>query len=158
MENCNEIFLEEIVRVELIPTASCSMPIPFNVGELTTMTGCQIGTSSMTLDVKEGTTGQIQPSPSLKTSEKPQGAGYLRQHDLQVPIQYGYNEVRAAKGTLAGVDFHVVLRTAAGNEYLLYALPNTSTISVDDQMGAESKQTVKVSLQSLSNIIKITRR
>ena len=157
MENCNEIFLEEIVHIELVPTSGCSMPVPFNIAEISQMNNCSIGSPTMTFDVNEGSTGMM-TTPTLKTQEKAQAAGHIRNHTLQIPIQYGYDSIRAAKGSLAGVDFHAILRTVAGTEFLIYALPNTSVVSVDDQLGSESKQTVNVSIQSLSNMIRITRR
>lgn len=158
MENCNEIFLNDVTHVELVPTSRCTMPVPFNVSELTEMINCSIGEPEMVIDVNDGYTGQMKGAPTLKTQEKAQSAGYLRNHDLQIPIQYGYDDIRAAKGALAGIDFHAILRTIAGTEFLLYALPNTSTVSVEDQFGSEAKQTVKVSISSMSNMIKIIRR
>lgn len=160
MENCSEIFLSEVTHIELVKASACSLPVPFNVPEIVTMNSCVIGTPLMTLDVNDsasGITAQMN-APTLKTQGKTQASGYLRNHDLQIPVQYGYEEVREAKGLLAGVDFYAVLRTVAGTEFLLYALPNTSSVSVEDQFGGEQKQTVKVSMQSLSNMIRITRR
>ena len=159
MENCNEIFLNEVTHVEIVRAADCSLPIPFNIGELTEMNGCEIGAAVMTIDVTDGTgDGTILSAPVLKTTEKPQAAGYLRQHDLQIPVGYGYEEIRRKKGLLAGIDFHAILRTQAGTEFLLYALPNTSAVSVEDQLGTEQKQTVKVSMMSMSNMVRIARR
>lgn len=159
MENCKEIILNEIVHIELIPTSLCTMPIPFRVAELTAMQNCVIGTPVMTLDVNEsGADAMIQSAPTLKTSEKPQAAGYIRDHTLQVPVFAGYEEIRQKKGLLTGIDFYVILRTAAGTEFLLYTLPNSSSLAVDDQIDSESKQTVKITLQSASSMIRITRK
>lgn len=159
MENCKELFLNEVTHVELVLASSCSMPVPFGVGELTSMENCTIGSATMVVDVNEsGADGVMRSAPTLKTTEKPQAAGYLRSHDLQIPIFDGYEEIRQKKGTLAGKDFHVIMKTQTGTEFLLYGLPNTSIVSVEDQFGGESKQTVKVSLQSMSNMIKITRK
>lgn len=159
MENCNEIFLSEVTHVELVKASRCSFPIPFNVGEITEMSGCSIGTPTMVLDVADDEADGQMTAPTLKTQDKPAAAGYIRNHDLQVPVIYDYDDVREARGGLAGYDFHAILRTAAGTEFLLYAVPNASTVSVEDQFGsAEPKQTVKVSIQSMSNMIKITRR
>ena len=155
--DCEELFLNEIVHVELVAAAGCNFSVPFNVGEQTKMSGTT-GTAQMVFDVNESTsnTSVLDSAPSLKTSEKPQAAGYLRTHELTIPARGNYNKVREAKAALAGVDFNVVLRTAAGTRFLLYALPNTSMVSVEDQMGAESKQTVKVSIESMSNMIELT--
>lgn len=159
MENCNEIFLSEVTHVELVPASRCSFPIPFNVGEITEMDGCTIGSPEMELDVSDDDADGQMTAPTLKTQEKPAAAGNLRNHDLQVPVIFGYDDVREARGNLLGRDFHAILRTSAGTEFLLYAVPNASIVSVEDQFGSsDPKQTVKVSLQSMSNMIKITRR
>jgi hypothetical protein len=44
----------------------------------------------------------------------------------------------------------------SGSRFLLYALPNSSTVAVEDQFSGEGKQTVKVALQSMSNMIRLT--
>lgn len=168
---CEELFLNELVHVELVPMKNCYMAVPFNVGELTETAGkkeitvsgqkqivSRIGTPSMVIDatVTNETTGRLVSPPTLKTTEKPDKAGYIRQHDLQIPTEGGYEDIRQARGSLAGVDFNVVLEMRSGTRFLLYALPNSSTVSVEDQFGQDSKQTVKVSLQSMSNMIRLT--
>ncbi len=168
---CEELFLNELVKVELVPMANCDMTVPFNVGEVTATAGrkkeivsgqeqtvSRIGTPLMVIDatVTNETTGRLVSPPTLKTTEKPEMAGYIRQHDLQIPVEGDYDGVRAARGNLAGVDFNVVLEMRSGTRFLLYALPNSSTVAVEDQFSGEGKQTVKVSLQSMSNMIKLT--
>lgn len=169
---CEELFLNELVHVELVPMSNCDLLVPFNVGEVTQTAGkkkkitvsgqeqivSRIGTPSMVIDatVTSEITGRLVSPPTLKTSEKPDRAGYIRQHDLQIPTEGGYEDIRKKRGELAGVDFNVVLEMRSGTRFLLYALPNSSTVSVEDQFGGESKQTVKVSLQSMSNMIKLT--
>ena len=64
--------------------------------------------------------------------------------------------VRQAQLTIEGADFHVVLQTADGTRFLLYSLPNTARATVEEQFAQEQKQTVKVSMQSMSNMIKLT--
>lgn len=168
---CEELFLNELVRVELVPMKDCKMAVPFNVGELTETAGLKddvdsegepiivsrIGTPTMVIDATAtDATGRLVSPPTLKTTEKPDRAGYIRQHDLQIPTEGGYEDIRKKRGELAGVDFNVVLGMRSGSRFLLYALPNSSTVAVEDQFSGEGKQTVKVSLQSMSNMIKLT--
>ena len=167
---CEELFLNEVVHVELVPMKDCDMAVPFNVGEVTETAGkkkitvsgqeqivSRIGTPTMVIDATAtDATGRLVSPPTLKTSEKPDRAGYIRQHDLQIPTEGGYEDIRKKRGELAGVDFNVVLEMRSSSRFLLYALPNSSTVNVEDQFGGESKQTVKVSLQSMSNMIKLT--
>ena len=164
--NCDELFLNEVCHVELVPAANCNLAVPANADPQTEMPGTytdggvtkdRIGQAVMVIDVNdvENYAGVLDSAPSLKTSMKTQTAGYLRQHDLTIPTRGDYMKVRKAGNSLLGVDFHVVLRTLAGTRFLLYSLPNSSTVSVEDQFGSDSKQTVKVSLQSMSNMIKL---
>ena len=164
---CEELFLNEVVRVELVPMKDCDMTVPFNVGEVTETAGwkkdsqdnkvSRIGTPSMVIDATAtDATGRLVSPPTLKTTEKPDRAGYIRKHDLQIPTEGGYEDIRKKRGELAGVDFNVVLEMRSGSRFLLYALPNSSTVAVEDQFSGEGKQTVKVSLQSMSNMIKLT--
>ena len=157
--DCNEIFLNEVTHVELVKASACTIPVPSNACPVTQLANCTIGTATMVIDSNDNDsyTGVLDSAPTLKSSQKDQMVGRLRQHDLTFTVRYNYNKVRKAVDALQGVDFYVVLRTADGSRYLLYALPNTSKVTVDDQFGsAEPKQTVKVSLQSLSNMIQLT--
>ena len=54
-----------------------------------------------------------------------------------------------------GVDFNIIAYTVNGTRYLCYALPNTSKVSLDDQMGSSASMTVKASVNSMSGFIKI---
>ena len=167
---CEELFLNELVHAELVPMKDCDMAVPFNVGEVTATAGkkkvnvsgqeqivSRIGTAVMVIDATAtDATGRLVSPPTLKTTEKPDRAGYIRQHDLQIPTEGGYEDIRKKRGELAGVDFNVVLEMRSGSRFLLYALPNSSTVAVEDQFSGEGKQTVKVSLQSMSNMIKLT--
>ena len=170
MTECEELFLNELVHVELVPMKNCDMAVPFNVGEVTetaamkkeTVSGeektvSRIGSALMVIDATAtDATGRLVSPPTLKTTEKSDRAGYIRQHDLQIPVEGDYDGIREARGKLAGVDFNVVLGMRSGSRFLLYALPNSSTVAVEDQFSGEAKQTVKVSLQSMSNMIRLT--
>ena len=164
--NCDELFLNKVCHVELVPVANCNLAVPANADPKTEMSGTyteggvtkdRIGQPAMVIDLNdiEDYAGVLDSAPSLKTSMKMQMAGYLRQHDLTIPTRGDYIKVRKAGDRLLGMDFHVVLRTLEGTRFLLYSLPNSPTVSVEDQFGSESKQTVKVSLQSMSNMIKL---
>lgn len=167
MENCNELFLNEVVKVELVPVANCSLAVPFGVPGLTETAGTKaesgqtvdrIGAATMTIDINETdkATALLDSAPTLKTTQKTQAAGHLRQHDLTVPTRGDYKAIRQKANALEGVDFNVVLHTVAGTRFLLYAVPNSSVATVEDQLGSESKQTVKVTLLSMNHMIELT--
>lgn len=161
MNRCEELFLNDVVRVEVVPASRCSFSVPPNVGEITEISqaagsGGQAGLSGLaavTMDIDDGTaTALMESVPTLKIQERTQMAGFLRQADLQIPIAAGFQEIRQANGSLKGEDFHVVLKTASGTRLLLYALPDSSAMTVEESASA---QTVKITLMSMSSLIKI---
>ena len=159
MDKCTELFLVDVCHVELVPAVRCTITVPVNADPQTEINNCIIGTPELTADINDvsGHTGLLESAPTLKTSPKTSIAGFLRQHDITIPTMGEYIDFRRASDKLAGADFHVILRTITGTEFLLYALPNTSVVAIEEQLGGDSKQTVKVSLQSKSNMIKMTR-
>lgn len=154
MSQCTEQFLAEVVRVDLIPAALCTFPIPFGVSELTQMSGCTLGQPSLTLDVTEGAgTALLTDTPQIKTTPHSQTAGHMRTHELQLSVRGSHEDLQSACASLADTYFHCVLTQAGGARYLLYALPGTSVVTVDDTLTNELRMTVKVSLQSMSHMI-----
>ena len=155
-----------MVRVDLVPASECQLPVPFQVAGLTEMTVTNLSQwapqsaitalgaalLSLAYSVQDGDDGEIEQSPTLKQSDKRQAAGVVVTHDLQVPLTVGFQATRDAVGLLQQQDFHVVLTTSDGEHYLLYSLPNASSV-VLDETGVNQQSTVKVSLQSMSHVI-----
>ena len=94
-------------------------------------------------------------APYLKQTEKQQAAGIVVTHDLQVPVTAGFEATRIAVEGLQTRHFHVVLTTDDGVRYLLYSLPQSSLLLLDEQ-DVNQKATVKVTLQSMSHVIRLT--
>jgi hypothetical protein len=160
-----EQVLNDVVRVDLVPASACDLAVPFNVGGLTETTGVKqvegetvsrIGDALLSLayNVQDGDDGEIESAPTLKQTDKQQAAGIIVTHDLQVPITSGFQATSEAVSLLLGIDFHIVLTTSEGTCYLCYSLPNTSSVLLEEQ-GVDQSTTVKVTLQSMSNVIKL---
>ena len=154
MDQCTEKFLSEVVHIELIPAALCSFPIPFGVSEITEMTGCTFGLPSMIFDVNEGDgVVALSDTPQIKITPHSQAAGHLRTHELQLNVLLQSNVLQSACASLSDTYFICVLTQADGTRYLILSLPGTSVVTLDDALSTEHRQTVKVSLQSLSGLI-----
>jgi hypothetical protein len=97
----------------------------------------------------------MESAPSLKQSEKQQAMGVVVSHDLQVPVTAGFEATRIAVEGLQTRHFHVILTTDDGTRYLLYSLPGSSLLLLDEQ-GVNATATVKVTLQSASHVIRLT--
>jgi len=164
-QNCNEQVLDDVVRVDLVLASLCDLSVPFKV-KLTEMAGTKrvsgevvdrIGAPELSIAyaVKDGDDGEMDSAPSLKQTEKRQALGIIVNHDLQVPVTAGFEATRTAVEGLQTRHFHVVLTTDDGTRYLLYSLPGSSLILLDEQ-SVNQQATVKVTLQSMSHVIRLT--
>ncbi len=153
---CNELFLADIVRVDLVPCERCTIPVPFGVPGIVEVLNPIIGEPALSVGFEgDNLTSFIEEPPTLKVTEQSQAIGYVHTHDLNALCLHGFSALRAARKALMGVDFNIIAYTVNGTRYLCYALPNTSKVSLDDQMGSSASMTVKASVNSMSGFIKI---
>lgn len=164
IQNCNEQLLDDVVRVDVVLASLCDMEVPFQVrtNEMAStktvggQTVSRIGMPGLSIayDVKDGDDGEIESAPVLKQSDKQVAAGIMVSHDLQVPVTAGFEATRVAVEGLQTRHFHVVLTTQDGTRYLLYSLPGTSLLLLDEQ-DVNHSTTVKMTLQSMSHVIRL---
>ena len=165
VQNCYEQFLDDIVKVQLVLASTCDMAIPFQVSGIDVMAGNKTiggGTAdrigpavvSIAYDTTEAEQGELLQAPTLKQQDKRVAAGITVEHSLEVPVVTDSRELRTAVESCQLQDVHVVLHTAAGDRYLLYAVPGSSSVLLDEQDVAQ-QFTLKVQLTSMSHVIKL---
>lgn len=165
-QNCNEQFLEDLVRVDLVPTSECDFSVPFTIAGIISMPATKtvggqsvsrIGTPALTLayTMTDDGEGEMDASPTLRQSEKTTMYGTVVTHELQAPVVSNYESMRTSVNGLHSKDFHMVLTMADGTRYLCYSVPNGSDVTLEEQNGEVTEQTVKVTLKSLSHIIRL---
>lgn len=159
-QNCKEQILDDIVQVDIVAASKCLFVIPFQTAGIITMreNDKTIGPADISIlyNVQNDGEWEMDSAPLLKQSEKRSAAGIIVSHDLQVPILSGFESMREATNALHTKDFHVVMTTQEGVRYLLYSLPNSCEILFDEQ-DVNQSSTIKVSLQSMSHIIRLTK-
>lgn len=156
-QNCNEQFLNDIIKVELVLASACTFSIPFSIPEISTIGGT-VGSASLKVaaSAQQGVDdGEYEQQPVLKQQDKREAAGTLVQHSVQVAVTAGHADVRSKVAALQYKDFNVVLTTQDGLRYLIYSLPATSQVMIDEQ-GVDDTLTLKITSQSLNHIIRIT--
>ncbi len=165
-QNCVEQVMNDVVRVALVRASVCDLPVPFQVPGIVDMAGTKvvggqtvdrIGSAVLSVAMTAGASddGEIDETATLRQTEKNQQAGKVITHDLQVVVTAGHEAVRTAVNALTGRYFHAVLTTQDGSRYLLYALPNTSVATLDEQ-DVNKTSTLKVSIQSMSHVIRLS--
>ena len=165
IQNCYEQLLDDIVKVQLVLAANCDMAIPFQVSGIDVMDGFKteggqqvdrIGSAAVSIayTTTEAEQGELLQAPVLKQQDKRVPAGITVEHSLEVPVVTDNRELRTAVESCQLQDVHVVLHTAAGDRYLLYAVPGSSSVLLDEQDVAQQFK-LKVQLTSMSHVIKL---
>ena len=165
IQNCYEQLLDDIVKVQLVLANTCDMAIPFQVSGIDVMEGTKtesgqtvdrIGPAvlSVAFAPTDAEQGELLQAPVLRQQDKRVPAGITVLHQLEVPIAAGFDEVRAAVEQYQLQDVHVVLTSDAGVRYVLYAIPGSSSVLMDEQ-GINQTTTIKVQLTSMSHAIKL---
>jgi hypothetical protein len=164
---CQELFMRDIVRIDFMPPEELKVGVPFNVPNITEVSVSMINNDSLTnarLMAKsllslslsgDDTVDAEMQSVSNKESEKRETQGVMRTHTLQIPIESGFDTIRAKEPSLLERDFCLVLKDAGENRYLIYSIPGGSLFATEAQEGQSTSMTVKATIQSYSGIIKI---
>lgn len=162
---CREKILDDVVRVDLVLASECHFPVPFQVA-MTTMAGTMVvnggtvdcvGAASLSVayNVQDGDDGLMEDAPKLTRTPKTTATGLVNTLTLEVPIAGGFEATRQAAELLHRRDFHVVLTTADGTRYLLYALPGSCECLLKGT-DINQQDTLTASMQSMSQMIRLT--
>ena len=169
-ELCQELIDADVVRIDIIPASGSTMPIPFAVHNISQMRGRYPNPSplpsgsasfaSALLTVAQtwgdGVDATMKSSMTHKVTPARDAMGIVRTHVAQVPIERGFQSVRTKEDALQGVDFHIVLTTYDGTQYMAYGLPNSSQFALEEQDGESLTMTVKMTVKSMSGLIRLT--
>lgn len=158
--DCLELRLSEIVRVALYASADTTVPIPANINApFIPVAYLSLPASpviALALSPSSDTEAMLDATPSLKVTNALSPAGNIYTHELQLSVAQNPTTVRAAVDALVGRDFHILYTLADGSQALSYALPNTSLLSIEDNLSTTSLTTLKAHLSSMSNVIPLT--
>lgn len=167
---CKELIDADVVRIDIIPANGSLFPIPFAVQNISQMKGrypnasslpsgaASFGTALLTVALTNGddVDAIMKQGVSHKVTPAREAAGVVRTHTTQIPVERGYQALRDKETALQGVDFHVVLTTYDGTQYLAYGCPNSSQFAIDEQQGEAGTLTAKVVVKSMSGVIMLT--
>lgn len=167
-EQCQEMLLQEVVRIDFMPVTALKIATPFAVRNITevgvrmsdntTLTDARLKAASLlSLNMSGDATvdAEMQEGATHKVTEKRELAGIFRTHTLQIPIESGFDTIRAKEASLHETEFHVILTTYGGIRYLVYGVPNTSLFLIDDQLAEDTPMSIRATLVSMSGVIHI---
>ena len=168
IQTCEEQILDDVVRIDIVPASACHLPVPFSIA-MATMSISNldqwtpqstdheaIGKADLSIayEVQDGDDGMMESAPKLKQSPKTNQAGVIVSHDLQAPLTAGFEATQIAANLLHRKDFHVILTTAEGTLYMMYSLPDSCEVLLDET-DVHQTATLKVKVQSASHVIRL---
>lgn len=153
---CQELFLDDVVRIDVYAEGQYNVPVPPTVANLSTLAPFTLGTPAFSAAIDESAAVPLLSSNvTVKTTHDTQRAGHIFKHEITSNIYIGHDEARQKVFSLLNRDAIVILTTADAARLLFYPVPHTFAPSVDETRGATHEQTIKFTLQSMSSVISI---
>lgn len=160
MENCQELILDDVIRIDIYKQSVVTFSVPFNVPAVTEMTCTVASGASPELSINLSETDYsdvvMEPAPKLQVTEKREAAGLVRSHVIEAIVTSGFKTAQAAVDHLIYNDIVAVVTTYDGTRYAVNPFPNTSTIFMSDNRQQTHTMTVRYAAQSFSGLVKLT--
>lgn len=159
MEKCQELILDDVIRIDIYRSEDIRFSVPFNATAVTHAT-CTIapGTSpTLVMRLQDDSTSDVvmEPAPKIQVTEKRENSGLVRTHTLEAVILEGFGTVQSAIDAVAEDDTVAIMTTYEGVHYAIIPFPNTGTVSLTDSRQQAHTQTVKYTAQSFSGLVEV---
>lgn len=171
-ENCKDLVQDGVVRIDFYLNAYLGILIPPTVAMLTQVAANMSVQPQLSLTSDRFTYEAAKDMAdrfveldngvkvTLKSSSARSAVGVVYSYDLQIQgitdIDTSISEAIKAEQELNNQDYSVVLRYADGSRKLIYLLPNTPTLSVEQNSSNDDTQAnMKLAGKSMSNLIDI---
>ena len=156
MDNCKEIFLEEIVGIDVHPVKDCTFPIPCNIPNITSMSGCILSEATLRLGHEDGMVPAVEGSMTAKCTPARQAPGVVSTIEVSANVEEDTDIIRDLYNKVCLSDHYVVLHLRDGGLRLCYTLPNTWSFQSPVQIQGGQTRSVSISLKAMSEFIPIT--
>ena len=155
MENqCNELFLDDIVRIRVFKSGSCEqLEVPSTVPGFTRFNIYDVYFMNPVLDISyDGKVAALENSINLKQSTRHYGSSMLYIYNVESNIISGNTDLKSLLPTLQTQDHDILITKSDGSVYLLYELPGTFSADIEDNNGTTR---LTLSLSSVDDFIQI---
>ena len=152
--NCGEKFLSGVTDVYVYPPSEAQLPIPFNVGQILSMSGVKFGTAVLHISTSGEDSEVMAETITAKSTHAESGNGTLYTFNIIGSVENGQDNVREAVKTLRKTDYFMVLQTQGGTRHLVNTLPNTFSFrSTDSKSSTDDARDFSISAKAMSDFI-----
>jgi hypothetical protein len=147
--DCIERFLRDIVEVRVYAPKECVLPMPANLTfPVRNLENCIFGSPLLVLSLGGESGYALDAVATLKQKSSKKAAGTIYQHDLSATVKDNIDTVQTAIAGLETRRLYLVYKTVEGSYGLLYALPESGTLSCEVTDNTEHTLSVSYTCKS----------
>lgn len=150
--SCNEVFLDDIVRIQVYKADECRFSIPSTVPCITNFVNPTLPQPVLDCSYGDETYMAREGSITVKQVQRQSGSGYLYIYNVEAVIESGVSDMADIIHNCSHSDNHIIATKTDGSLFLLYGLPGSFSA---DQSNNVSELSLKLSLSSANNFIRI---
>ena len=160
MSNYQDFITKDIVGVDIIKASACNFPVPFNVPGIKSFPLSSMPTTYYNIGINLGKDAsyndEVDGDIAIKSSNKQSVSGSIFTYDVTAVIPSVSSIPDEIESNLYKLDFHLIIHFEDGSSKLCYGLPNTSIFTSSENLGSNSSNTIKITVQSLNKLIDLT--
>ena len=155
MEICQELFLDDVVRIDVYRASdvSCLLPALVNLQSIATTSVQLLADPILSLaldDSFEDATALLKASPTVKSGPSRAAQGMVYSHEVTATAEIGIADLTAAIDRLYAQDYYIIYTRASGDKHFGFALPQTCTHNLDVSDGSGHTASLKLKYSSMS--------
>lgn len=159
MSNTQDFFIKDVVGVDVLKASDCHFPVPFNVPAIKSipLSAMPIAYYNFGINLKLDATfnEEVDGDITIKSSNKKSVQGNIFTYDVTATIPSVSSFSDTIESDLYHQDFHLIIHFADGTSKLCYGLPNTSIFTSSENLGSNSSNSIKITVQSMNKLIDI---
>ena len=158
MENCLELMMEDVVKIDFYQKESIIFAIPnyapaVQEVEFLYATGAT-PKLSISLMEDDASDAKMEPAPQINVTEKREAAGVIRSILIEPIITGGFDTARRVVDSVQFVDLVPMIYTVDGQRFTFIPFPNSSMLALTDSRLQSHSMTLRYTAQSYSSLIK----
>ena len=159
MSNSQDFITKDIVGVDVLKASDCHFPVPFNVPAIKSIPLSAMPTAYYNFGVNPNQNAnysdEVDGDIAIKSTNKQSVQGNIFTYDVTATIPSVSSIPDSIESGLYHQDFHLIIYFADGTSKLCYGLPNTTIFTSSDNLGSNSSNSIKITVQSMNKLIDI---
>lgn len=157
MNICNEIYSKDITDIIVYNQSDVAAALSPSVPGLTSLKLSSLGTPLATISIREADDVDMvmDVSPNVKVTSIRQGKGLTYTHDITAVAAYFPQKAAELIEKAKNIDIHLIYRCIDNTYCMSYGFPESTSLTVEDNVANGRNATIKAQVNSLSPLIEV---